>query len=48
MALTVIPLGLVFVIYAEDRPLMGWAAGVVSMIVLFIGHAVVFWKMERD
>lgn len=48
MVVVTVPLGLVFLIYSESRPLMAWAAGGVSVVAFFVGHAIVLWKMDRD
>jgi hypothetical protein len=40
------PLCLVFVAFAEDYPVAAWACGLTAMLVMAIGHALVFTHME--
>jgi hypothetical protein len=40
--------GLAFVSLAGREPLLGWAAGIVTVAAMFVGVAVVVWKTERN
>lgn len=48
MVTVCVPFGLVFLLYADTYPVLGWGAGVIAVAAAFAGHAVVVWKLERD
>jgi hypothetical protein len=48
MAVVAIPLGIASVVYSESQPLLAFATGAVALTAAFVGHIIVFWKIEQD
>ena len=48
MAAVSIPLGYIFVMSADSRPILGWTAGLLAMTAVLAGHVIVVWRMDQD
>lgn len=43
-----LPCGMLFLRFAETKPLLGWSAAIFAMLGVLAGHAVVVWKLEKN